>query len=355
MKKFFVNRRRAVGVNPKKSRAKQGTFLICALLLINFSLTASTFADAPNSSLEGTRTPIENLQQIGEGTNLPAFDATGQHPDAAPEYDQPGAGTLTSPVLFVIDIMRFLGSTIAVLVVIISAAKLLGDPTEENGTKAKTHMQWAVVGLILIQFADVLVRKMFFGDQGEAFSDAGTSQLFATESVSQIRGIVGLIEIFVGVIAVLVIIVRGFSLITSAGEEEALTKAKSQLLWAVGGLLVVGLSEVVVRGFLFPANGESLPDQAVGKTILVSVTNFVASFVAILSFASLFYAGYQYVTSGGNEEVNEKVKKIATGAVIGLLLSLGAYALVNTFVTLEARPDQPAQESPQEPISPIVE
>lgn len=332
--------------------------LVTALLFINLALTLTAFANNAPTAPGDTIVPINKLQEIGAGTNLPSFDSTGQHADAPPEYLQPGVGTLTSPALFVIDILRFIASTVAVLVLFVNVGRLLGDPTDEQADKSKQQLLWGVVGLILIQFADTLVKKMFFGEQGEAFEDAGTSELFAQESVSQIRGIIGFIEVFIGVAAVLVIIVRGFRLVTSLGEEEAMTKAKDQIIWAAGGLVVVGLSEIVVRGFLFPEAGNALPNDQVGKAIIISITNFASGFVAIFAFANLFYAGYRYVTSGGNDEVSEKVKKSFFGSVVALLLALGAYAAVNTFITLDPRPDEvpnSSEQVQQNPPSDIVQ
>jgi len=319
-------------------------------LMVNIAVASAADDLAPAQPGDITR-PIEKLQQIGEGTNLPSFNETGRHADAPADYQQPGVSTIASPILFVVDLMRFLISGIALLVVIVAAFKLIAKAEEEEAGKTKNTLIWGVAGLILIQFADALVKKMFFGEQGEAFGDAGTSQLFAEESVSQIRGIIGLVQIFIGSIAVLVIIIRGFMLVTSVGDEESQTKAKAHVLWGIGGLIVVGLSEVVVRGFIFPEAGNTLPNVDVGKKIIISLTNYISGFVAIFAFANLFIAGYRYVVSGGNEEVNEKVKKAILGSVIAILLALGAFAAVNTFITLEARPDEQAgQNSPQNEI-----
>ncbi len=320
--------------------------LIVALLAIHLGLmvnimVASAADNAPAQGVSGSViTPIEKLQTIGEGTNLPSFHETGRHADAPADYKQKGIATIASPFLFIVDLMRFLISGIALLVIFISAIKLMSNSNEEEAGKTKNALIWGVAGLILIQFADAFVKKMFFGEQGEAFESQGTSELFAEESVSQIRGIIGLVQMFIGAVSVLVIVIRGFMLITNvAGDEESQTKAKTHIMWAIGGLVVVGLSEVVVVGFLFPEAGEALPDVDVGKKIIISLTNYVSGFVAILAFANLFIAGYRYVVSGGNEEINAKVKSSAIGSLIAILLALGAFAVVNTFIKLEARPE----------------
>lgn len=293
-------------------------------------------------------TPSQILESIGGPTGLPDFDETGQHPDAPADFAQEGIGAVTSPILFAIDLIRLVVSSIAFLVVVFAAFRLISTASEEEATKSKSTLLVGIIGLLVIQIADVAVRRMFFGDQGQAFEDISSAQIFANESVSQIRGIIGFLEVFVGATAVFVLVIRGFTLISSGGDEEAMTKAKNHVLYAVIGLIAVALSEVVIRGVVFPDAGERLPDVQRGVFVLVTLTNYAAGFISILAFLLLFYAGYQYVISGGNEEATEKVKKIITGAVIALILALGAFALVNTLVQFE--PDYLDQTASQPEI-----
>ncbi len=276
------------------------------------------------------RSPIQWLRDVGERADV--LEEL-RHPDAPPIYEE-GVTAVASPILFLIDLFRYVMSGIAFIVVVIAAIKLIAYSSDEEAKKAKTTLLAGIAGLLVIQVADPLVKRMFFGELGEAFEDPATAELYAQETVAFIRGIIGFLHVFLGAVAVLVIVIRGFVVLTSGGEEEKLTKAKRHVLYAVLGLAVVGLSEVVVRGVVFPEEGEALPDVEMGRAILVSITNYISGFVAIASFVVLFYAGYYYVVSGGQEEANEKVKKIVMGAVIGLILALAAFAIVNTVLEL---------------------
>lgn len=306
------------------------------LLAVILNVITLTVSAAPDP--KGVKTPIESIKTIGEGTKvLPSFSPDGQHPDAPPDYSAPGIGTATSPIYFAIDVFRYAMSGIALLMVFYAAIKLISTANEDEAGKAKTTLLMGVMGLIVIQLANVIVKKMFFGEQGEAFENIATTQVYAEESVRQIRGIIGFVEVFVGAVATLVIVIRGFVVLASAGEEESLTTAKNHVLYALLGIAVVALSEVVIRGVIFPEAGEELPDTERGKFILVNIVNFLSMFISLMAFAALSYSGYRYVISAGNEEENEKVKKIVIGAVISLLLALGAFAIVNTLIKFEPR------------------
>ncbi len=297
------------------------SFLV-SFILINLGLAMHAFAS----------NPLDQIQKIGDQTKLPSFNAQGQHQEAPPDYAQPGVGTLTSPVFFALDMAKLALSGIALIMIVIAAIKLISTTNEEDAGKAKKTLLYAIAGMILIQLADIIVRKMFFGELGDAFENIAVTKLYAEQSVAQVRGVIGMAEAFLGIIAVLIIIIRGFKVMTSGGSEEELGKAKKHLGYAVAGLFVIMLSEVVIRGVIFPDNGQSLPDAEVAKYIIVKIINYVIGFVSIIAFVALFYAGYLYVTSAGNEEATTKVKKIFLAAIIAIVLALGAFALVNTLI-----------------------
>ncbi|MBD3331151.1 hypothetical protein GF354_06555 [Candidatus Peregrinibacteria bacterium] len=278
-------------------------------------------------------TPYEMLKSIGldEETGLNQFEY-GQHPDAPPDYAVPGVGTLTSPILFAIDLFRYVISSIALLVVIYSAIKLISSSQDEEWDKTKRMLIMGIIGFVVVQLANTAVKDVFFGEQGDAFEDIASAEIYGEEGTAVLRGIIGVIQVFLASIAVLVIVIRGFTVILSAGDEESITKAKNHILYAVVGLLVIGISELVIRTFIFPDRGESLPDIEAGRNIIVMITNFISGFIAIFAFVTLFYGGYKYVVSAGDDEATNLVKRILIAAVIALILAMGAFAAVNTFI-----------------------
>ena len=62
-----------------------------------------------------------------------------------------------------------------------------------------------------------------------------------------IRLAINLFSVIVGIISVVMIIVGGVKYITSGGASEKVTGAKSTILYAVIGLIVVALAQIIVR------------------------------------------------------------------------------------------------------------
>ena len=59
--------------------------------------------------------------------------------------------------------------------------------------------------------------------------------------------IINIFSVIVGIIAVIMIIVGGFRYITSGGASDKVTSAKNTLLYAIVGLIVVALAQIIVQ------------------------------------------------------------------------------------------------------------
>ncbi len=64
---------------------------------------------------------------------------------------------------------------------------------------------------------------------------------------STIKTIINLLSVLVGIVAVVMIVVAGFKYITSAGDSNKVSSAKSTLLYAIIGLVLVALAQIIVK------------------------------------------------------------------------------------------------------------
>ena len=60
-----------------------------------------------------------------------------------------------------------------------------------------------------------------------------------------------------------------------------------------------------------------------------SIVGILLSFVGVLFFILIIYAGVMWMTAAGNEQQVSKAKDIIIAAVIGLVIVLSAYAITN--------------------------
>lgn len=70
----------------------------------------------------------------------------------------------------------------------------------------------------------------------------------ATTSLNNtIESVINILSILVGVVAVIMIIVAGFRYVASGGNDQAIAGAKKTLLYALVGLVLVALAQIIVR------------------------------------------------------------------------------------------------------------
>lgn len=84
------------------------------------------------------------------------------------------------------------------------------------------------------------------------FSDNNTGAVCTTSDAttkinSLIHTVVNLLSAIVGIVAVIMIIVGGLRYITSGGNDTSVTSAKNTILYAIIGLIIVALAQILVR------------------------------------------------------------------------------------------------------------
>lgn len=83
-------------------------------------------------------------------------------------------------------------------------------------------------------------------------TDTGTSGISSIAS-----NVVNVFSIIVGAVSVIMIIYGGFRYVTSGGESGAVGNAKNTLVYAIVGLVIVALAQLIVHYVLSQTSGVS--------------------------------------------------------------------------------------------------
>ncbi|EKD48111.1 MAG: hypothetical protein ACD_65C00121G0002 [uncultured bacterium] len=276
------------------------------------------------------------LEAIGEDIDLPTYEDD-PHGGA---YAEDGLSGLTSAVYYTLDFVKYALGGIAVLFIMISGYRLLvaGKASQEEITKQKVYLTWATVGLLLVFTSETIVKEMFFGQEGEILmGDESVTMEFGYRTNQTFKGIYSMMEVFVGAIAVFMIAYEGFRMVAMSYQEEVVTKTRNHIFWSLIALMMIGISEFLVKDFIFPyVPGEAVnPNIEKGKFLLASITNFVAGTIGLIAVGMLIYGGYLYIAGAVNEEQKEKGKKTIIGAVIGIIIAGAAFAITSTIIPLQ--------------------
>ncbi|MBI2464139.1 hypothetical protein HYV57_04230 [Candidatus Peregrinibacteria bacterium] len=294
----------------------------------------------PQSVSAQTGTPA--LDKLRDATTyngasiIPNFDMG--HPDC--QSASPGVINLCSAILYVTDFLKYVVGSIAVFYLFISAFRLItaGDKVDDVTTKEKENFQYVIIGLIIIIMSSSLINNVISSEGGIEFLESISAAENSGQIASQhIQGVYNFLKIFIGAIAVLFILISGVKLLVSAGKDDVLQTQKKHILWALVGIMVIGIAELVVQDIIFGSQKDpgTEIDYSKALRLIADLTNFLASFISFIAILAVIYAGFLYITSRGEEEGVTQAKKILTGVVLGLILTAASYAIINTLIGLQ--------------------
>lgn len=107
------------------------------------------------------------------------------------------------------------------------------------------------------------------------------------------------------------------------------------LLFFAGTMLVQAQAG---GGLISPEDQPATISAATGgttsfKQLALNIVNFFLFFLGFIATIMIIYGGILYVTSGGEQEKIDKAKKILLYAIVGIIIILLSFAVVNTILT----------------------
>lgn len=166
-----------------------------------------------------------------------------------------------------------------------------------------------------------------------------------------------------GTVFLILLLMSGYWLLTARGQEEKVEKAQKTIRGAVIGLIIIMAAYAVtifvtsrlgdvVGAFLSPSIAYAVDDTELGqqmnafageqganlgaptdpRLVVASIIRVFLTVIGTLFVAYTVYAGYMIMTSGGQEEKIKKGKDTLRNSIIGIVVTLSAYA-ITLFVT----------------------
>jgi len=103
-------------------------------------------------------------------------------------------------------------------------------------------------------------------------------------------------------------------------------------------LMMASFAPVVnAQGFISPTDNPQAISTATGgqgsfRSLALTIVNFFLTFLGLIAVVMIIYGGFLYVSAAGNQEKIESAKKIIMYAVIGIVVILLSFAIVNTVL-----------------------
>jgi hypothetical protein len=256
----------------------------------------------------------------------------------------------------IFNYLKVITGAIAILFMFLAGVHMISaGGNEESIEKEKKYLMHSLTAFITLIVLDSLIFNFIYpadtttgltspecvefmktGNISAAPASCRSAMILGQSGTAQIMGVVNFFSSLIGGIAIFFIVYSAINIIASFGNEETVTKHKKTLLWSLGGLAVILLGDTLVRSFIFvvnPSTGAASVDINTGFKVLVGITNFLSTFVGIFSVVAILIAGIFWVANFGNDEIAGKAKKIIVSALMGVVLSIAAYSIVNSLVS----------------------
>lgn len=102
---------------------------------------------------------------------------------------------------------------------------------------------------------------------------------------------------------------------------------------ALGLTVATGTLDVAAQIDLTPAQPDNVPTELEGDSgVFKTVVNILLFVIGLISVIMLIWGGIRYTTSGGNANSVTAAKNTIMYAIIGLVIAIFAYAIVNWVV-----------------------
>lgn len=117
--------------------------------------------------------------------------------------------------------------------------------------------------------------------------------------------------------------------------SQILTGAGAAIcLWTGKAMTVYAEEKSAVEQGAEAARATGMPSDLIGDNgVFGRITNVILLIVGIVSVVMLIYGGLRYILSGGDSKKVTDAKNTILYAIIGLIISLLAYAIVNFVLT----------------------
>lgn len=259
------------------------------------------------------------------------FDMLINKPDNA--YIDTGTGEygFVDLALYYADLFRRIVTIITVILIIIEGFNMvLADGDAAAIKKSGTAIGWALVGLIVMNIAELGV-KVFFDTNGVFGGIDPINKDIPLDFYNRIvLPLVNFALTFLVGIATLVIILTGVQILTAAGDDAKIKKLYGRLATMVTGLGILIVARPVIG--IFYGTGAIDPQPSKAIDLFLQILNYLLGFLGLAAVIVIVIAGLMMVFYLGNDGVVKKARSTIFGALLGLALIISAYTIVTFFV-----------------------
>ncbi|MBI4975643.1 hypothetical protein HZC20_03110 [Candidatus Peregrinibacteria bacterium] len=142
--------------------------------------------------------------------------------------------------IFMTFIKYVIGAYAGIMILRYGIGLVTAGGNEEEATKNKKGIMYAMGGLLMTYFSQTFIDKVFYKINKDAYYSTGVHPgVDVKAGVEQISGITNMVMQFVAPIALVMFIVTAIMYATAAGKDEQVEKAKRLLTATIIGVVII--------------------------------------------------------------------------------------------------------------------
>lgn len=246
------------------------------------------------------------------------------------------SGNIQTIWLSLLEKVKYVLSWVMLIFIVYAWAQMILSmwTDEDNLSNSKRTIWYSLIWLVFINIPWTLYEAFVGTNKSVAWGIWNTwssnikDSIFINTDVFTATlndSIIWFIEIMIASIAVLVIILAAFKVLS--GNEENVKEGKTKIIWSLAWLIFIWFIE---SWQTFAFNGK-VSDWVTIFDTLANLMLFLAWPIAIMF---LTMAWYYLVTSNWDEEKLTKAKSIIVNVVIGTIIILCSYIFLNDIASL---------------------
>jgi hypothetical protein len=238
-----------------------------------------------------------------------------------------------------INILSAIGPWLCAIVVIYGGLRYLTSADDPGARKAaKTTLIAAFVGLIIVMLAIPIV-NMVLGDALDLVECESSDSDVTEQIVTVLGNFLCILALIAPPICALVVTYGGLRYITSADDPGARDTAKTIIISALIGMILVMLAVPLVNVVLTNSFEQVTFDCSQGQAA-TEITRIMCNFICFLSYIApavcalvVIYGGLRYLVSGDDPGARRIARTIIISAFVGMILVFIAVPIVNVVLT----------------------
>ncbi|MFH1410220.1 MAG: pilin [Patescibacteria group bacterium] len=209
-----------------------------------------------------------------------------------------------------------------------------------------------VLLLFTVKFAHA---QSYLGDEWDKYLQGvkgftPTGQSGEELAISFVLNLIRIVRNVVGGVALIMGVLYGVRLVISRGQEDVITKQKTNFLYALLGFIILIVSENIAQIFNPErATTAQLIDFNAARDQLRDIVSYMKWLLGSIAVLMSTVSAVRLVTAQGEEEEVTTQKRNLTWSFMGLLLVLLASNIVNAIYVVRG-PDETAAAAPQAAI-----